>query len=285
MPFTDFILNLAALLLWLSWRSRHFDPLARTVPATLVGTLRPAAPRRLKGGHLLVALVLLLLLRGLLYNQIGSPADWTPKMDLGLVVLAFRSDQPGSVFLFSLLSFLRVLIIFYFWLLILALLNRDRAEAEPVAKMLRLHLGPVARWAWPLQLVFPVLVLAVFWVALHPLLVRLEVLNKARSIVPLFEQGTLIGLSLFFTLKYPLPIFLFLYLIASYIYLGRNPVWDFVASTSRSLLAPLSRFPLQLARLDLAPVAGVLLLFLLLQWFPNFVLGKLAERNLTLWPQ
>ena len=43
----DFILNLAGLLLWLNWRSNRFDPLVRRSPATLMGTLRPAAPKKL----------------------------------------------------------------------------------------------------------------------------------------------------------------------------------------------------------------------------------------------
>ena len=49
MSLIDFILNLAGLLLWLNWLSLRFDPLAKTAPATLVGTLRradPAGPKR-----------------------------------------------------------------------------------------------------------------------------------------------------------------------------------------------------------------------------------------------
>ena len=39
MGLIDFILNLAGVLLWLGWRSIRFDPLGRSTPATLVGTL------------------------------------------------------------------------------------------------------------------------------------------------------------------------------------------------------------------------------------------------------
>jgi uncharacterized protein YggT (Ycf19 family) len=282
---TDFILNLAALLLWLSWRSRQFDPLVRTVPATLVGTLRPAEPRRFKGGELLAGLAVLLVLRGLLYVEIGSPADWTPKLNLGLIVLAFRSDSFSSVLLYSVLSFLRVFLIFYFWLLILALLNRSAADSDAVPRMLRLHLGPPARWPWPWQLVLPVMVIAALWAALYPPLLYLDVVTRVHSTVLLAAQGLVLGLSVFFTLKYLLPVFLFLHLISSYVFLGRNPVWDFVSSTARSLLSPLRRVPLQFAQLDFAPVAGVVLLFLLLHWLPNFILATLAKWNLTLWPQ
>ena len=53
MGIIDFILNLAGLLLWLNWRSNRFDPLVKRMPATLMGTLRPAAPKRLRRWHLL----------------------------------------------------------------------------------------------------------------------------------------------------------------------------------------------------------------------------------------
>ena len=64
MGLIDFILNLAGVLLWLSWRSMGMDPLTRTTPATLVGTLRRAEPRRLKGWQFPVGLAALLLLAG-----------------------------------------------------------------------------------------------------------------------------------------------------------------------------------------------------------------------------
>ena len=77
MGLIDFILNLAGLLLWLNWRSVRFDPLGKRTPATLIGTLRRAEPRRLRRWHLLAALGGLLLLRALFYWQIGSAAHWT----------------------------------------------------------------------------------------------------------------------------------------------------------------------------------------------------------------
>ena len=63
MSLIDFILNLAGLLLWLNWRTLPFDPLSKTTPATLVGTLRRAAPTRVKRWHFLAALGALLVLR------------------------------------------------------------------------------------------------------------------------------------------------------------------------------------------------------------------------------
>ncbi len=44
MGLIDFILNLAGLLLWLNWRAAKADPLGKSKPATLIGTLRRAEP-------------------------------------------------------------------------------------------------------------------------------------------------------------------------------------------------------------------------------------------------
>jgi uncharacterized protein YggT (Ycf19 family) len=285
MGLIDFILNLAGILLWLSWRSLRFDPLVITSPATLVGTLRRAEPRRLKGWQLLAGLAALLLLRALLYRQIGPAADWTPKLNLFFVVLAFRSDLWLPITSYSVLSFARLLFVCYFWLLALATINRRSAESDPLLKMLRLHLGPLARWPRLVQLVLPLLLVAALWVALHPLLVRLEIINRVQSNVHLAEQGLLIGTALYFSLQYLLPVFLFLHLIGSYVYLGTSPLWDFVGATARNLLAPLRRLPLRMARFDFAPLAGVILIFALLHWLPCFILGQMARNKVSPWPQ
>jgi hypothetical protein len=283
MGLIDFILNLAALLLWLNWRSIRFDPLVRSTPATLVGTLRRAEPRRLKGWQLLAGLVVLLVFRAWLYWELGSPADWTPKLNLGLIMPAFRSDIFRRALLYSVLSFLRIVVIFYFWLLVLALLNGSKAELDPIQKILRLHLGRIGRWPWPVQVLLPVLLVTALWLVLHPVMLYLGVVNHSRAQTHLLGQGLLVSAGLVFTLKYLLPPFLFLHLIASYVYLGTNPLWDFVSTTARNALAPLKW--LRVSKLDFAPVAGVALVFLLLHWMPNVLLGYLAQKNLTLWPQ
>jgi uncharacterized protein YggT (Ycf19 family) len=286
MSLVDFILNLAGILLWLSWRSFHFDPLVQTTPATLVGTLRRAEPQRLRGWQLLVGLAVLLVLRALLYQQIGPAADdWRPALNLYFFVPRFHSNLLLPAMLFSVLSFLRMLIIFYFWLLALVIINHRSAGPDPLLKMLRLHLGAVARWPRLLQLLLPLVLIAGLWMALHPLLVHFEITNRARSTLHLAEQGLLIGSALYFTLQYLLPVFLLLHLVASYVYLGSTPVWDFIGATARNLLVPLRWLPLRIGRLDFAPLAGVVLLLLLLHWLPNLILGRMAEYNATLWPQ
>ena len=285
MGLIDSILNLAGVLLWLSWRSIRFDPLVKTTPATLVGTLRRAEPQRLKGWQLLTGLAALLVLRAVLYQQIGPEVDWEPKLNLFFVVLAFSSDRFLPALLFSVLSFARVFIVCYFWLLVVAMINRRNSAPDPLLKMLRLHLGPPARWPWLVQLLLPLLLITGLWVALHPLLAHLDIASRVRSNAHLVEQGLLIGTALYLSLQYVLPVFLFLHLIASYVYIGSSPLWDFVGATARNLLTPLRRLPLRIARFDFAPLAGVILIFSLLHWLPNFILRTMAQNNVSTWPQ
>ncbi len=285
MALFDFILNLAGLLLWLSWCSRHLDPLVRSTPATIISTVKRAEPAAKRGWQLLLFLALLLVLRALFYHQVGSAVSWTPKLDLGLVVLAFRSDLYGPVFLYSTLSFGRVLVIYYFWLLVLVVVNRRVAEPDPLHKLLRLHLGWVRSWPSAVLLVLPVISVAALWAALHPLLQHVGILTPPRSVAQIVEQSLLLTLALVLSLKFLLPVFLLLDLVASYVYLGVSPLWDFVSSTSKNLLLPLRALPLRLVKVDLAPIVGTVLVLVLLHWMPNLIQSELGRRNLTVWPQ
>jgi uncharacterized protein YggT (Ycf19 family) len=280
----DFILNLAGVLVWLSWRSLRFDPLVRTTPATLVGTLRRAEPRRPKGWSHLAGLATLLLLRPLLYWQMGPDVGWTPKLNLYFIVLAFRSDLLLPTLLFSLLSFARLLIVCYFWLLVLAIINRRDTDPDPVQRMVRLHLGRIARWPWPVQLLLPLVLITGLWISLHPLLAQLQIISRARSFTHLAEQGLLIAAALWLSLQYLLPLFLLLHLVASYVYLGVSPLWDFIGATARNILAPLRRFPLHIARFDFTPLVGVVLIFALLHLLPKLILGQMDKHHLSSWP-
>jgi uncharacterized protein YggT (Ycf19 family) len=280
----DFLLNITGLLLWISWRSQRFDPLAKSTPVTLVGTLKRTEARRLKGMNLALLLLGLIGLRAVLYWLLGSPANWTPRINLELVVLAFRGDLFWPSLLYSCLSFLRVLLLFYFWLLFVAMLNRQVNLTDPIEKLIRLHLGKPARWPWPIQILLPFFLTAVLWVTLHPLLVRLGVVVPSHSMAHVIEQSLLVGLGLVLSLKYLLTAILILHLVSSYIYLGTSPVWEFVARTSAHITAPLRGLPLRLARVDLAPVLGVVITLSLLEWLPNFVLSRLAAAHLSAWP-
>ncbi len=285
MAILDFILNLVGLILLLSWRSSGLDPVARRTPATLVGTLRPAHEKRFSGWQFLVGLVALVLVRAFLYWQIGSPADWTPRLDLGLVMVPVRMDWFGLALLYSVLSLLRVVVVFFSWVIVLLVLNRRLAEADPIHKLLKAQIGALGRCPAYVQLLLPPLFVVLAWAGLHPLLAKLGLVVPAKSIGHACEQGLLIAAAMFFSLKYLVGTVLFLYLLSSYVYLGSNPLWDFLAATSATLLAPLRWLPLRTGKLDLAPLAGIVLVFLLLHTVPSLLSAKAAERQITLWPQ
>jgi len=273
MGLIDSILNLAGLLLWLNWCAVRFDPLARPAPKTLVGTLRRAEPSHLQRWKFLAGLATLLLVRAFIYRQIGSALSWTPALNLAAIVLPFRSEFFGRMLLYSLLSFACTLVVFYLWLLFLAIVNRGVSEEEPFHKLIRLYLGRVARWPRALQCVLPLALGAGLWLAFRPLLVRMEITSHAQSNAHVILQALLIGGGSYLTWRYVVAFFLLAYLLNSYVYLGNHPIWSFVNATARNLLAPLRRLPLRLGKVDFAPVLGIALVFLLaetiLRWLPE----------------
>jgi uncharacterized protein YggT (Ycf19 family) len=284
----DLITNIAAVLLWFNWRLLRFDPLVRTSALSLAGTLKRPEPRRLKGWAFLLGLTMLLLLRAGFYWQVGSGANWVPRLNLVFVALVFRCDQYhlNHVLIYSLLSFSRALLVVYFWMMALVVINRGTTDPDPILKLLRLHLGRVARWSVPVQALLPFLTGVGLWLALQPWLVRSGVANRPGSWQHRLEQALLIGAGLYACLKYLIPLFLLLYLIVSYIYFGNSPLWDFVVATGRNLAAPFRRLPLQLGKYDLAPALALLLFVLLFYWpLPALAQYELARRGTILWPQ
>lgn len=284
MALLDSLLNLAVLLLWVNWRSLRLEPLANPIPSTLVGTLKSTSPGRFKSWPPLISLFLLLLLRVVLCREIGSPVNWTPKLDLVFVSLAFRSDTLHTAVLYSTLSALRLIVVFYFWMLVLVAINQKNAQPDAIERLLRVHLGRVARWPRLVLILLPMAVAAVLWILAQPLLMHYSLALPAGSLARLAAQGAVISLGLFLSLKYLLPGLLLADLVLSYVYLGTNPLWDFISATSGNLLKPLRRIPLRFAKLDLAPFCGALIVVALLHWVPNLVIRELALRNLTLWP-
>lgn len=284
----DFILNVAGLLLWLNWRSARLDPFTRGIPATLAGTVRRAEPMRLKRWHFLAALGILLFVRALLYEALGPAVNWTPRINLVLVHLAFpiiRGHSFLSVLTFSVLGFIQLLIVFYLWLLTIAIANRHETSPDPLQKLVVVQLGPLARWPLTVQLIVPVLIVVALWMAFHPLLVYIGVMPHARSNGILFAQGCVASLILYWTVKYLLVALLAVHLIITYVYLGASPVWEFINTTSKNLLSPLGNLPLRFGRIDFAPIFGIILIVLLLYLLPDWILHELDRNGRTIWPQ
>ena len=259
MSLIDFILNVAALLLWLNWR-------AVPLPVTQVSTqssvlMRPRAPTALARSFYLLALMVLIFGRAVFYWQAGPKLDWTPGLLLGPTMLPFRSDFFGRMLLFSIFSFGATLGIFHLWLLLLSVVNPPTAEADPAQRLVRLHLGRLARMPYAVKLLLPLVVVMTLWCLLNPFFVRIDLVPKVPA-GQLLGQAAVLGLAVYFTAKFLVIGFLVLYLVNSYVYLGDYSFWNFVNNTARAILRPLKPLPLRIGRVDLAPAVGVVLVAL-----------------------
>ncbi len=263
MNIIDFIVNLAALLLWLNFRALGFDPLVRTSASSLVATLRRAEPRRGKRWAYITSLIGVLLFRGWFYHQIGPAVDWMPTISLGPIGITFRSDFQDRMLLFSLVGFLGTLGFFYLAALFISILNGNSnpADGEPVQRVVRMHLGFIDRWPLMVRWALPFVVILVVWLSFEPLLGWMRLVPPALGPVHRLEQGMLLGVAAYLPWRYLAGAILALYLLNSYVYLGNHAFWSFITASGRSLLKPLRRLPLTLGVADLAPFTAIVLIF------------------------
>jgi uncharacterized protein YggT (Ycf19 family) len=272
MGIVDFILNLAGLLLWLNWRAIKADPLGARKPATLLGALRRAGPQRFRRWHLLAAIGGLIFLRAIFYQQIGSAARWTGNLDLGVIVLSFRSEWFGNMLLFSTLSFGLALGVFYLWLLFLSLVAPRNSGSEPIRLLLRTQLGTIDRWSFRIKILLPLVVTGLLWWILSWLFVWLQIIPRPVSVAHRLEESLVIGLNSYLAWKFVVAALLLLQLLNTYIYFGAHPFWSYIGGTARILLKPLSKLPLRAGKVDFAPLVGIAIVFLI---------AELAERGLA----
>jgi uncharacterized protein YggT (Ycf19 family) len=91
----------------------------------------------------------------------------------------------------------------------------------------------------------------------------LDIVPRPVSAAHRIEESFVIGLGSYLLWKYIAGALLALYLLNSYIYFGKHPFWNYVNAGSRTLLRPLRAVPLHIGRVDFAPVAGIVLVFLI----------------------
>jgi hypothetical protein len=261
MNWVDLILNIAGLLLWLNWRAGKADPLGKRTPATLIGTLRSAAPQKMRRWDVPLVLASLIFLRAVFYWLIGPALRWAGTLNLGIISLSFRSDKFSRILLFSALSFALALGIFYSCITLFSLLKGPK----PVHDFVRMQLGRIDGWAPALKWFLPLIVTAVCWWLVSWLLAWLQIIpqpSPARRI----EEALIIAMQGYLLWQYPIAAILVLYLLNSYIYFGRHPVWNYVGGTAQTLLRPLKIIPfLRIGKVDFKPVVGIALVFLIAQ--------------------
>jgi hypothetical protein len=266
-----FLLNVVGLLLWLRWREEMLQSSRRAIGGTLLGTLKRAAAAPGYRWSWLGALAVLVVLRALLYWHMGSALRWTPSLDVGAIVISFRSDLLSRMMLFSISSLAGFLAGFYFWLLLVSAVNRRVSDSDPLQNRVRAHLGWLERLPAWFKLLLPFLLTTVGWLGLGPALARLGLILPARSMSHTLQQALVIGLDAVLIWKWLIAGLLVLHLLISYVYLGHSPFWSFINATGRNLLWPIDWIPLKIGRIDLAPLAGAAVVLFL---------GELAARSL-----
>ena len=257
----DFLLNIVGLLLWFNWRAsglRLAAPGVVSLAATIQRT-EAIEPRRWFSFGCLIAL---LIIRALLYCQIGSKVNWIATLDLTAIALPFRSDLLSRMFLFSLLSFFVSLAAVYASLLLLSVINEKSRTTDYFSRLITLQLGWIGRWVWPLRFLLAPIAAGLLWMSASWLFVRLGILPAPRNATHAWQIAGIMALCILVAWKYVVVIFLGLHLVNTYVYLGSSSFWQFVTLTGNRLCLPLRWLPLRIGKLDLAPallIVGVLI--------------------------
>jgi uncharacterized protein YggT (Ycf19 family) len=274
MGIVDLILNIAGLLLWLNWRSIRFDPLNKRLPSTLMGTLRPASPSNLRRWHFLILIVGLLFLRAVIYRWLGAATGTTTcYLDFGATSPGFRHDNFIQAMAFSFFSFARALGILYIGLLFFSIL----AGPQPISGLIKIPLGRVSDWPRWLKILLPFVTTAIFWWSASWILEKLPP-QLATSPAQKFQGAMVVGLSSYLVWKIPACGTLALYLLSSYIYFGRHPIWNYIDVTAQTLLRPIKSIPLRVGRVDFAPVLAMAVLFFLFEAAERALVWMYAHR-------
>ena len=265
MGLIDVILNFACVLLWLNWSSVHLAS-RRPSPVSLAATLKKADPRRAERWGSLFVLAAVLSIRSLFYWNVGSASNWTPSLELGVISLPFRSDYLWRMVLFSFLSFGLLLGGLYSWLLLISVINRKVTNDDPFQKLVRVHLGWVEHWPTAVKLFLPMIVTAVLWGFGSPALVQMGIVPTPTSSTHVWQQALVLGAASFLVWRLLVLFLCILYMLNSYVYLGKSHLWQYVDTTGANLLAPLRQLPMRIGKLDLAPILAIVVVLLVTHW-------------------
>ncbi len=257
----DFVINGICVVLWLNWRSISVAQPNLSVGISLLATLKRAETRRVNRWVSMVTLGSLLALRAAFYWLIGFEFGWTLPIDLGPIVIPFRADYFGRVALYSIISFLLLLALFYSSLLLLSVINRNSGETDYLCRLVRLHLGRINHFHSSIKLILPILCSMILWVLFAPFLRAWGMVPPWVSPAHLWQQSLVFALMSILALRYVLLVILGLYLLQSYVYLGNHYFWKFINLNAKNILNPLANFSIQWGKFDLRPVVGIVVIF------------------------
>jgi uncharacterized protein YggT (Ycf19 family) len=261
MPLIDLILNLAGLLLWLSWQALGITAATRPTALSLVYAIKRTEPRPPRRRTPLLFLLALLVGRGVLYWQLGPGTHWVPLLNVAVVTFQFQVSQWDSMLLYSFLSFGQVLGAYYLALLLVAVANAKAPETDALQRIVRMQLGLLGRLPILAALLVPLVAGTLLWLLLAWPLGRLGLHDPPSTFEILWQEALVFGLGTYLVWQYFLIVLLLIHLLNSYVYLGRAPFWHFLALTGRNALRPLRWLPLTFGRFDATPLLVIGLAF------------------------
>lgn len=246
----DFLLNVVGILLWFNWRASGLK-LSQPGPISLAAALHRTESLEPRRWFSFGCLIALLVVRAMLYCQLGSRMNWSATLDLTAIALPFRSDLLSRMFLFSGLSFLVSLGIVYAALLLLSVINEKSRQTDYFSRMITLQLGWIGKWFWPIRLVLGPVAAALLWMAISPLLVKMGILPAPKNEAHSGQIAGVMALCVIVSWKYVISLFAGLHLMNNYVYLGNSSFWQFVTLTGNRLTLPVRW--LRFGKIDLAP--------------------------------
>ena len=164
--------------------------------------------------------------------------------------------------MFSFLSFALALGVFYSWLLLLSILEGQGRFTT----LCECNLAGLTARPRGVKWILPFAVTAVSWWLASWLLAWLQIIPQPVSEARRLEESLLITPQSYLIWKFPVAALLALHLLNSYIYFGRQPVWNYADATAQTLLSPLKKIPLRVGKVDFAPLVGMAVVFLVAEF-------------------
>jgi uncharacterized protein YggT (Ycf19 family) len=252
MHIIDFMLNLAAWILWVNaWMQKHHSRVLQQ-PITLLATLKTSRREIREIWFYLGGCMGVLLIKALLLHYLGSPLNAAVSVDFMHVLVFFQTGSLVSMGLMALTSFLKFAFLAYLWVWFLWNLSRE-GVAEPIIGNLEMALGFLPGRHVLIQVTVLMLLGIGGWIGLGLMFGWVGILPSNVGMSQLIWQAIWISASAWLSLFWLILVLMILYLIHSYVYLGNWEGWVWVEGMGERLLEPFEMLPLQWARIDLSP--------------------------------
>lgn len=220
----------------------------------------------------------LLILRAVFYWNIGPALKWTATINLVPVSLPMRSDLFPLMLGYSFASFGLTVGLYYSWLLMLSVINRNAPPDDVIHKFVRMQLGMFDRLPAGVKLLLPVVLAAVAWAVSVPFLEHYGILPRHVSKLHLIQQYLVVGLSAILGWRGILIALLVAHVVTTYIFLGDQPVWKYVEMSGRNLKGWFKFTPIGF--LHAGARLSIVLLFVVLglSWFFSSAFSRMFAR-------